>query len=772
MTAIAARLAAAAAPWPRRRPGRLQHRSRARPPSSATSGSPPRHLQRHGRPQPCRPAGRASYGERPRGSSRGTSSAGSSTTDLVSRGGRLTTSPRRRRTSTSGWHDFAQQAGGQDQLEQQAARSGVAAAGPAAVVRDCVLEQKLGDALVADVPVSRADARRGATSRTSTSSTRCTPRTSWWRTRQRPTRSSRRCKADPSRSPPLPRKYSTDTSNKDSGGDLGFAGRRASSSRSSAKAVFAADAGSLHRGAHAVRMARRPRHRAPHDIAGARRRRSCRARRCCKTERQQRRRRWPPRRKQARGPGQPALRPLGRRARRRSSVRRRAGAARVSQRRPPAGRRAQPADTAARAAPRPPAAASSCSSTSPRVAPGMPSAGTPGPRCGPGRCSRADPEHPQLPAAASRRRAPSRRSTRNCRRWRGPAAPRGRAGAGSATWLAGAGGDERRSRSRRVATQSADADAASSIEVLHGSCDLPGARLLDVVATMDRLRSPGGCPWDAKQTHETPRALPAGGGLRGLPGDRGRRHRRAARGARRRAAAGRVPRPARRGGRPRTGAGAIDDVAADLVDKLVRRHPHVFADRDVAGRGGGPGQLGRHQGGGEGRPAAAGRGAAVHGRAHAGGDAAAQGGEVRRPRGAGRAGAGGGGHARSSDRRIGCRLRRRPGCRDRGRAAVDGRRGHAGPRHRRRGRAARPGTGVPRPARRRARRSPRWCADVAPTGEPTGSRTGASSARSSSEGRCCRRLQARCCRLRPSPGTRPCRSRCPERSVLVHEDPV
>jgi XTP/dITP diphosphohydrolase len=28
-----------------------------------------------------------------------------------------------------------------------------------------------------------------------------------------------------------------------------------------------------------------------------------------------------------------------------------------------------------------------------------------------------------------------------------------------------------------------------------------GAGLLDVVAVMDRLRSPGGCPWDAEQTH-------------------------------------------------------------------------------------------------------------------------------------------------------------------------------------------------------------------------------------------------------------------------------
>ncbi|HEX5406859.1 MAG TPA: MazG nucleotide pyrophosphohydrolase domain-containing protein, partial [Pseudonocardiaceae bacterium] len=30
-----------------------------------------------------------------------------------------------------------------------------------------------------------------------------------------------------------------------------------------------------------------------------------------------------------------------------------------------------------------------------------------------------------------------------------------------------------------------------------------GAELLSAVAVMDRLRSPGGCPWDAEQTHES-----------------------------------------------------------------------------------------------------------------------------------------------------------------------------------------------------------------------------------------------------------------------------
>ena len=30
-----------------------------------------------------------------------------------------------------------------------------------------------------------------------------------------------------------------------------------------------------------------------------------------------------------------------------------------------------------------------------------------------------------------------------------------------------------------------------------------GSRVIDLVALMDRLRSPGGCPWDARQTNES-----------------------------------------------------------------------------------------------------------------------------------------------------------------------------------------------------------------------------------------------------------------------------
>jgi len=107
----------------------------------------------------------------------------------------------------------------------------------------------------------------------------------------------------------------------------------------------------------------------------------------------------------------------------------------------------------------------------------------------------------------------------------------------------------------------------------------PGAALLDAVAVMDRLRSPGGCPWDAEQTHasllqylveecyELYEAIEDGDrdAVREELGDvllQVLFHARIA--------AESDP----------TEAGApfdIDDVATDLVAKLVGRHPHVFA---------------------------------------------------------------------------------------------------------------------------------------------------------------------------------------------------
>jgi XTP/dITP diphosphohydrolase len=103
----------------------------------------------------------------------------------------------------------------------------------------------------------------------------------------------------------------------------------------------------------------------------------------------------------------------------------------------------------------------------------------------------------------------------------------------------------------------------------------PGGRgMTRLVAVMDTLRSPGGCPWDAQQTHETlvPFALEEAHELAEAieAGDRtGMREE-----------LGDVllqvvfhARLAQEHDEP----WSIDDVAADLVDKLVRRHPHVFA---------------------------------------------------------------------------------------------------------------------------------------------------------------------------------------------------
>lgn len=102
--------------------------------------------------------------------------------------------------------------------------------------------------------------------------------------------------------------------------------------------------------------------------------------------------------------------------------------------------------------------------------------------------------------------------------------------------------------------------------------------LRDVVAVMDRLYSPGGCPWDREQTHESlvrylleeahelADAIETGdrAGMREELGDLLLQvlfHARIA---------SEEPDPF-----------TVDDVAADLAAKLVRRHPHVFADAEV-----------------------------------------------------------------------------------------------------------------------------------------------------------------------------------------------
>jgi len=146
------------------------------------------------------------------------------------------------------------------------------------------------------------------------------------------------------------------------------------------------------------------------------------------------------------------------------------------------------------------------------------------------------------------------------------------AGRGSVVWLTSPG-DEGLVRALGTLALR-PSEGGVEVEVVHGSYDPPGARLLDVVAVMDRLRSPGGCPWDAQQTHASLRPYlleeayeayealededPAA--LREELGDVLLQvvfHARLAQEA--------------------DPPWSVDEVAGDLVDKLVRRHPHVFA---------------------------------------------------------------------------------------------------------------------------------------------------------------------------------------------------
>ncbi len=117
--------------------------------------------------------------------------------------------------------------------------------------------------------------------------------------------------------------------------------------------------------------------------------------------------------------------------------------------------------------------------------------------------------------------------------------------------------------------------AVHETEVIEGSYDLPGAKVIDLVDVMDRLRLQ--CPWTKAQSHkslshylleeahETLEALDAGNNddLAEELGDLLMQvvfHARIA----------------------VEGAGwSIDDVAAGITDKLIYRNPHVFGDATV-----------------------------------------------------------------------------------------------------------------------------------------------------------------------------------------------
>ena len=149
---------------------------------------------------------------------------------------------------------------------------------------------------------------------------------------------------------------------------------------------------------------------------------------------------------------------------------------------------------------------------------------------------------------------------------------------GTIVWLAGPTGDP--DLARELGLRIAREPGLAELELLYGSWDPPGARLLDVVAVLDRLVSPGGDPWKRQQTHqslarflleecyEAYDAIEAGD-LRALREELGDLllqvvlHARLAE------------------EQPPEDRWTVDDVAGDLVDKMIRRNPHVFGDASV-----------------------------------------------------------------------------------------------------------------------------------------------------------------------------------------------
>ncbi|MFJ9764182.1 nucleoside triphosphate pyrophosphohydrolase [Streptomyces erythrochromogenes] len=130
------------------------------------------------------------------------------------------------------------------------------------------------------------------------------------------------------------------------------------------------------------------------------------------------------------------------------------------------------------------------------------------------------------------------------------------------------------------------------LELLPGSYDLPGARLLDLVQVMDRVRRE--CPWTSRQTHRglAKYAIEEAYELVEAIEDGDREELREELGDvllqvvfHARIAEEGIPAGADGGDdedagddEEALGAFSIDDVAGALVQKLIHRHPHVFGD--------------------------------------------------------------------------------------------------------------------------------------------------------------------------------------------------
>lgn len=113
------------------------------------------------------------------------------------------------------------------------------------------------------------------------------------------------------------------------------------------------------------------------------------------------------------------------------------------------------------------------------------------------------------------------------------------------------------------------------------SCEDKGCQLERLRAIMHRLRAPGGCPWDAEQTHDSlvsnllEEAYEVVAAIRAEDGENLKEelgdlllqvvfHSELA---------------------AESGSFDLDEVAEGISQKLIRRHPHVFGDKEVGDSG-------------------------------------------------------------------------------------------------------------------------------------------------------------------------------------------
>ncbi|MEJ7628564.1 MAG: MazG family protein [Nocardioidaceae bacterium] len=156
-------------------------------------------------------------------------------------------------------------------------------------------------------------------------------------------------------------------------------------------------------------------------------------------------------------------------------------------------------------------------------------------------------------------------------------------------WLASDDGDPELTNelAQVVVRRGEDAVDGPEVEVVVGSFDPVGARLLDAVTVMDTLRRQ--CPWDKEQTHESLVPYLVEETYEVIEAIEARETDDVGAGAELREELGdlllQVLFHARLGAEHEREPFTIDDVAGGLVDKLVRRHPHVFADTVVSGVG-------------------------------------------------------------------------------------------------------------------------------------------------------------------------------------------